>query len=87
MSYKYTFTIEVEIELSVEEHAACVKQYQDNWSEEIADPDGGIPEIPNDTDLVLEWAHRSCNTIDEDHGMGITLKWSNMGDADGGEVE
>lgn len=79
---KYTFTIEIELDLTDDEKAACIKHYQDNWRDEIADPDGGIPEIPVATDLVQAWAERSCNTIDEDHGMGITLKWSNMGDAD-----
>lgn len=81
---KYKFTIEVEIELSVEEHAACVKQYQDNWRDEIDDPDGGIPEIPHATDLVGVWAMRNGYAIDEDHSdaTAITLKWSNMGDAE-----
>ncbi len=79
---KYTFSIEIEIELTDEEKAACIKHYQDNWRSEIDDPDSDIPEIPDATNLVEAWAQRSHNTIDEDHGFGITLKWSNMGDAD-----
>lgn len=79
---KYTFTIEIEIDLSAEEKAACIKHYQDNWRNEIDDPDQDISEIPDATNLVESWAHRSHNTIDEDHGFGITLKWSSRGDAD-----
>ena len=77
---KYTFRIEIELDLSAEEEAACIKHYQDNWRNEI--DDGEADEIPDATNLVDAWAQRSHNTIDEDHGFGITLKWSSIGDAD-----
>ncbi len=84
---KYTFSIEIELDLSDEEEAACIKHYQDNWRSEIDDPDSDIPEIPDATNLVEAWAVRNNYTIDEDHGSGITLKWSSGGDAEGGEAE